>query len=100
MKRTAWLKMPASKLGQFCYGFVDQFIFFFLACANMRAVALALKSATVATDMMITITAFTSKKFAIDKEEARTWYVGAGETIGGGLGSLLSIWVTQRIFGR
>ena len=100
MKRPAWLQMPKSPAGQFFYGFVDQFLYFFIVCANFRAVAIGLKCATASTDVLITAQAFISKKLAIDKEEARTWYVGIGETVGGGLGSILSIVITQKIFGR
>lgn len=100
MKRPSWLKMPKTRFGQFVYGFCDQFLYFFIVCANFRAVAIGLKFATASTDVLITMQAFASKKFAIDKEEARTWYVGAGETVGGGLGSILSIVLTKKIFGR
>ena len=100
MKRPAWLKMPSTPLGQFVYGFCDQFLYFFIVCANFRAVAIGLKCATAGTDVLITAQAFISKKFAIDKEEARTWWIGLGETVGGGLGSILSIVITKKIFGR
>lgn len=100
MKRPSWLKVPTTPLGQFVYGFCDQFLYFFIVCANFRAVAIGLKLATASTDVLITAQAFVSKKLAIDKEEMRTWWVGAGEMVGGGLGSILSIWVTQKIFGR
>jgi hypothetical protein len=100
MKKPSWLRVPESRTGQFLYGFADQFLYFFVVCANFRAVAIGLKCATASTDVLITAQAFISKKFAIDKEECRTYWVGLGETIGGGLGSILSIWVTQRIFGR
>jgi hypothetical protein len=82
------------------YGFCDQFLYFFVVCANFRAVAIGLKAATAGTDVLITVQAFVSKKLAIDKEEARTWWVGAGEAVGGGLGSILSISVTKHIFGQ
>ncbi len=100
MKRPAWLQMPKSRTGQFVYGFVDQFLYFFIVCANFRALAIGLKCATAGTDVLITAQAFISKKLAIDKEEARTWWVGIGETVGGGLGSILSIVITKKIFGR
>ena len=92
--------MPSTPLGQFVYGFCDQFLYFFIVCANFRAVAIGLKCATAGTDVLITAQAFISKKFAIDKEEARTWWIGLGETVGGGLGSILSIVITKKIFGR
>jgi hypothetical protein len=93
-------RMPKTRRGQFVYGFCDQFLYFFIVCANFRAVAIGLKCATAGTDVLITAQAFISKKLAIDKEEARTWWVGAGEAVGGGLGSILSIYVTQKLFGR
>jgi hypothetical protein len=100
LKRPAWLRVPQSRLGQFAYGFADQFILYFIICANFRAVAIGLKCATATTDVLITAQSFVSKKLAIDKEEARTWWVGAGEAVGGGLGSILSIILTKKVFGQ
>ncbi len=99
-KRPAWLKMPQTWYGQFLYGFADQFLYYFVVCANFRAVAIGLKAATFGTDVLITMQAFVSKKLCVDKEEARTWWVGAGETFGGGLGSILSIILTKKVFGQ
>ena len=92
--------MPTTWYGQMVYGFADQFLYYFIVCANMRAVAIGLKVATVSTDVLITMQGFIGHKLSIDKDEARTWWVGAGQSIGGGLGSILSIWVTQKVFGR
>lgn len=92
--------IPTTWYGQMLYGFTDQFLYYFIVCANMRAVAIGLKVATVSTDVLITLQGFIGHKVSIDRTEARTWWVGAGQSIGGGLGSILSIWVTQRIFGR
>lgn len=96
----ARVRVPKTPGGQFVYGFCDQFLYYFIVCANFRAVAIGLKCATASTDVLITVQAFISKKIAIDKEEARSWWVGAGEAVGGGLGSILSIYVTQKLFGR
>lgn len=93
-------RVPKTRAGQFVYGFFDQFLMYFVLCANFRAVAIGLKAATATTDVLITAQAFISKKLCIDKSDARTWWVGAGEACGGGLGSILSIYVTQKLFGR
>jgi len=73
---------------------------YFVICANFRAVAIGLKCATAGTDVLITMQAFISRKLCIDKEDARTWWVGAGETFGGGFGSILSIVLTKKVFGQ
>ena len=100
MKRPSWLKVPTTGWGQLFYGMLTQFTYFFIVSANFRAIAIGLKCATVVTDALICAQAFAVGKLAIDKEEARTWWVGAGETVGGAAGSVLSIVVTQKLFGR
>lgn len=91
------MKVPKSKLGQFCLFFVAEFISFFIIVANTRAYTKGSYTWTAITDGMFTSQAFIMTKIMVDDSNARSWWAGAGYTVGGTCGSLLAIFVTSHL---
>lgn len=91
---------PKSRVGQFFFMFGTELISFFIICANFRAVALGSYFWTALTDTLFSAQAFVIGKLMIDEPNARSWAAGAGCTIGGTCGSLLSIYVTKHLYGH
>lgn len=92
------MKAPQSSAGQFALMFISQFISFFVIVANIRAFTRDLYGWTALTDGLIVAQNFAVAKLMMQDEKARTWWAGAGATVGGVCGSLCSIWVTKRLF--
>ena len=100
MKRPAWLDVPKSSAGQFLFFFVSELVCFFVIVANTRAVALANYLGAATTDMAFGIQAWAMLKITVENKDARTFAGGVGSTLGGTVGTLLSIWATKHLFGR
>lgn len=94
-----WTKVPHNKLGQFFFFFVSEFICFFIIVANTRAVALANYLGAAATDIAFGLQAWFMLKTTVENSDARTFAGGLGSTLGGTLGTLISIFATKYIFG-
>ena len=93
------MTVPQSKWGQFLFGFVSEFVSFFVIVANSRAVAQGSYQWTAATDAFFSLQKFAMGKLMIDKKEMRTWATGLGTIMGGTCGSLCSIFVTKHLYG-
>jgi hypothetical protein len=94
------LSPPKTKLGQFSLMFITECISFFIIVANTRAFTQGSYLWTAITDTFFSAQAFFMMKLMADNKEARTFWAGLGCTIGGTVGSLLSIYVTKHIFGK
>jgi hypothetical protein len=88
------MKAPTSKFGQFALGFVAELISFFIVVANARAYTHSNYAWTAITDILFSLQQFTMTRLMIDDPNGRTWWLGAGYTLGGTIGSLLAIFVT------
>lgn len=93
------MKVPSSKIGQFSFFFLMEFISFFIICASTRAQAKGSYSWTGITSVLFSAQAFILMKLAIDDSAARTWAAGAGTVLGGCAGDLASLWATIHLFG-
>ena len=91
------MKAPTSRLGQFSLGFFAEMISFFIIVANARAYTHGAYGWTALTDCLFSLQNFAMMKLMIDDQNARTWYLGIGYTIGGMIGSLLAIFVTSHL---
>lgn len=91
------MKAPTSRLGQFSLGFVVELISFFIIVANTRAYTHGNYGWTIITDTLFSMQSFCMAKLMMDDKNARTWWMGAGYTVGGTLGSCLAIFVTSRL---
>jgi hypothetical protein len=98
MQRKAWY--PKSPFGQFSVMFTTELISFFILVANTRAFTQANYFWTAVTDTIFSAQGFLLFKMMADDENARSWASGIGCTLGGTIGSLLSIYVTKKIFGQ
>jgi hypothetical protein len=89
-----------ANLWRFLFWFAAEFVLFALVVANGRAYVQANYTATVATDMMISAFNFYfAKKFINDKDNQDGWSM-AGCILGGGTGSVFSIFLTKVIYGQ
>ncbi len=99
MASLAWFDIPKSKLGQFVYFFLSEFICFFIIVANTRAVALANYLGAAASDLAFGLQAWFMMKMTVENKDARSFAGGCGSTLGGTLGTLISIYATKHLFG-
>lgn len=91
--------IPASRAGQFVFFFCETFISYFVIVANTRAFTQGNYLWTAITDSLFTLQGFIVAKLMIDDKDGRTFWCGAGSTLGGTLGSLASIWCTKHLYG-
>lgn len=92
--------MASSSLKRFAFWFAAEFILYALVVANGRAYNQANYAATLVTDMMISGFNFgIAVKFVEGKENRDRWSL-AGCVLGGGTGSLFSIFVTKWLYGQ
>jgi hypothetical protein len=91
------MKAPKTKLGQFVLGFVTELICFFIVVSNTRAFTHGNYTWTIITDTLFSMQNFAMAKLMMDDSNARTWYMGAGYTIGGAIGSCLAILATSHL---
>lgn len=94
------MKAPRTALGQFLLMFITEMICFFVIVANTRAYTQGNYFWTAVTDTIFSAQGFVMGKLMMDNKEARSWWSGLGCTLGGTVGSLLSIWVTKHLFGQ
>src|ERR1700728_4026507 len=94
------LKVPDSSLGQLLFFFTLQFIAYFMFVANTRAFTQANYGWTWITDTWLAAQSFAISKLMIDQKEGRGLWAGIGYTLGGPIGSLLSIYLTKRLYGH
>lgn len=87
---------PKSQFGQFAFFFITQMMSYFLIVANTRAFVGLHYLWTGVTDTLIASWGFVSVKLIADGK--RGWVAGLGYTLGGTCGSLLSIWVTGKLY--
>lgn len=88
-----------AKLRRFAFWFAAEFILYALVVANGRAYNQANYSATLISDMAISwFNFYFAVKFIGDKDNQDKWAM-AGCVLGGGVGSLVSIFITKRVYG-
>lgn len=92
-------RVPKTRVGQFFFFAVAEFISYFVIVANTRAFTQGSYLWTAVTDSLFTMQAFVVAKLMIDDPNGRSFWAGAGCTIGGTLGSLCSIYVTKKFYG-
>lgn len=92
--------MPKSKLGQFGFFFVAQFLSYFLIVANTRAYTQGNYQATAITDALFAAENFAMMRLIGRDKEAGSFAAGLGYTVGGTIGSLVSIYVTKMLLGQ
>ena len=93
------MKAPRSAVGQFFFFFVMEMISFFIICASTRAQASGYYGWTAITSVFFSAQSFLLAKMMIDDTASRSWAAGAGMTLGGCVGDLISIWATKHVFG-
>lgn len=93
------MKAPKTALGQFSLMFMVELVAFFIVVANTRAYTKGLYTWTAITDMLLSLQSFIMAKLMIDDVNGRSWWAGAGLTLGGACGSLLAIFVTSHYLG-
>lgn len=94
------ITVPQSSVGQFFFFAIAEAVSFFVIVANTRALAQGSYTWTALTDTLFSAQAFVIAKLMIDDKNGRTWAAGLGMTFGGTCGSLLSIFVTKRLYGE
>jgi hypothetical protein len=94
------IPIPKSRFGQLSFFFATQFVSYFLFVANTRAFTQGSYAWTWLTDTMLAGQAFAISKLMIDNKDARGLWAGIGYTLGGPMGSILSIFVTKHLYGR
>src|SRR5438105_3150365 len=98
MRVTTMMKLSDRGWKRFAFFLASQMLSFFVICANFRALAQGLYFWTAFTDAMIVFQNMMIAKLFIENENARDKWCIAGATIGGVLGSILSIYVTKHVF--
>lgn len=89
------MTVPKTGSGQFLFFAAAEFVSFFIIVANSRSIAQGNYLWTGVTDTFFNLQAFVIMKLAIEDPNGRTWAAGLGATVGGTIGSLVSIWVTK-----
>lgn len=93
------MPIPKSKAGQFAISFAFEFIAYFIVVANTRAFTQGSYFWTGLTDLLFSAQSFLVGKLMVDHKEFRSWAAGAGVVLGGTSGSLLSIFITKKLYG-
>lgn len=88
-----WLKI-------FLFWFAAEFVLYGFLVANGRAYVQANYPATLATDMFISGFNFYFVKKFIEGKDNRSLPAFLGCVLGGGSGSLVSIWLTVHMYGK
>lgn len=88
-----------SKFKTFLFWFAAEFVIYGLVVANGRAYNQANYVATLGTDMLISAFNFWFAVKFIEGKDNRTWPALAGCVLGGGAGSVCSIWLTIAVYG-
>lgn len=89
---------PKTDLGICTLLFLTELISFFILCANTRAEAKGNIFWTAATNMAFDLVNFVIIKWIAEDSKFRTWQAGFSGSLGGALGSVLSIYVTTHLF--
>lgn len=100
MKLPRALNVPETKLGQFVFFFVSEFVCFFIIVADTRAIAIGSYLGATVTNVAFGMQAWLVRKLTVEHEGARSLSAGLGSTIGGTIGTLISIWATKQFYGR
>lgn len=87
------------QLRVFAFWFCAEFVLYSLVVANGRAYNQGHYLYTLATDMMISAFNFWFAVKFIEGKDNRTWPALLGCVLGGGAGSLCSIWLTKLVYG-
>ena len=94
------MRVPDNKIARIALFFGLEFVSFFCIASNFRALARGLYVWTAVTDAALVFQGILITKMLIEDERARDWLSIVAFTIGGACGSLLSIWVTDLIWGH
>lgn len=88
-----------TRLKTFAFWFAAEFFLYGLLVANGRAYVQANYPATLVTDMIISGFNFWFAVKFIEGKDNRTWPALVGCVLGGGAGSLCSIFLTKILYG-
>ena len=91
--------VPKSSYGQFWFFFLTQFVSYFTIVANTRAYTQGNYAWTAITDAFFAAQNFIMIRIISRQTDNHGLWPGLGYTIGGTVGSLISIWVTKRLYG-
>jgi hypothetical protein len=94
------LSVPESGPGRFAFFFITQMVSYFALVANARAFNQALYTYTALTDGFIAAQQFILVRLIAKDENSGGPWSFAGTVMGGVTGSLMSIWVTQHLYGH
>ena len=89
---------PEGSLKTFAYFFGVQFLNYAVLCWNIRAVAQAWYLSLFFTDILLAWIGFHMIGQVAEARKSRT--AMAGYVLGGACGSLVSVWITRRLFGQ
>jgi hypothetical protein len=98
-EKPPWSPVPESKAGKAAFFFFSQLVSYFLLAANFRAIAKGYYLYTASTDLLIAFQGIVVTKLMIEDKRSRDWVVVGAYTLGGAFGSLLSIWLTKKLYG-
>jgi hypothetical protein len=93
------MRIPENKIVRALLFFTIQLVSFFVLACNFRALAKGLYFWTALTDTVIVVQNMIVAKLMIENEKMRDWLAITAFSVGGACGSLLSIFVTKRVFG-
>lgn len=97
--RIAKVKLPHSVSGRVAFCFLSELISFFIIATNFRALAKGYLVWTVVTDGLIVLQNMIVSKVLIENEKARDGLSTLAFTLGGMVGSALSIVLTKHFWG-
>jgi hypothetical protein len=89
-----------NRLKVFAFWFAAEFVLYGLVVANGRAFNQGLYSWTLGSDMMISAFNFWFAVKFIEGKDNRTLWAMAGCVLGGGTGSICSIFTTKLLYGQ
>lgn len=92
------ISVPKTKVGQFIFFFCTQCFSYFIIVANTRAYTQGNYLWTGITDALFASQNFLMIRIISKQDEATGLWAGMGYTIGGTVGSLISIWVTKCLY--
>lgn len=94
------IRVPDSKVGQFLFFGITQFVAYFIIVANTIAYTHGHYMWTAITDAFYAGQSFIMIRLIAKEDDKKGLWSGLGYTVGGTLGSLASMWVTKHVYGQ